>query len=40
MAQVVREVHSGHAAGAEFTLDAVAAAKGSGESLERRNHAA
>ena len=31
--EIVREIHRGHAAGAEFALDAVATAKGGGEAL-------
>ena len=30
---VVREVHGGHAAGAELAIEAVAAAKGGGEAI-------
>ncbi|MFY7949730.1 MAG: hypothetical protein ACOVRP_11000 [Gemmatimonas sp.] len=38
VAQVVREVHRGHAAGAELAVNAVAAAKCGGEAVGWGSH--
>ena len=37
--EIVREVHGGHATGAEFAVDAVAVGQRSGEALRRQTHA-
>ena len=38
MLDVVREIHGGHAAGAEFARDAIAVGEGAGETVKWRGH--